>query len=113
MQILPKLTNTSLLSIGQLCDDNCIALFRKHDLHVFKNNRLVLKGLRNYLDGLWDVPLRQHDNINNVNRQRQRRNVIIPNNQSQYKLTNFYHGELYSPTIKTLQKAINNDQLLS
>ena len=56
VQVLPKLTNSSLLSTGQLCDDNCTALFRKHDLHVFKNNKLVLKSIRNYLDGLWDVP---------------------------------------------------------
>ena len=27
--ILPGMTNNSLLSIGQLCDDNCIALFHK------------------------------------------------------------------------------------
>ena len=57
--------------------------------------------------------LPQHDNIKNVNHQRKRINVIIPKNQSQYQLANFYHGALCSPTIKTLQKAINNDQLLS
>ena len=66
VQILPKLTNTSLLSIGQLCDDNCTALFLKHNLHVFKKNQLVLKGIQNYLDGLWDVTLPQHDNINHI-----------------------------------------------
>ena len=61
--MLPKLTNSSLLSIGQLRDDNCAAFFRKHDLHVFKNNKLVLNGVRNYFDGLWDVLLPQHENI--------------------------------------------------
>ena len=36
VQILPQLSHTSLLSIGQLCDDNCIALFSKYALKIFK-----------------------------------------------------------------------------
>ena len=40
-------------------------------------------------------------------------NVIIHKNQLQYQLANFYPGALCSPTIKTLTKAINNDQLIS
>ena len=102
------------MSIGQLCDDNCAAVFRKHDLHVFKNNKLVLKGLRNYCDGLWDVPLPQyHMNMRKEQQLQQKINIIVPKNQTQYQLANFYHGALCSPTIKTLQSAINNNQLLS
>ena len=90
VQVLPKLTNSSLLSIGQLCDDNCAALFRKHDLHVFKYNKLVLKGVRNYCDGLWDVPLPQYENIRGDQQRQQKINVIVPKNQTQYQLSNFY-----------------------
>ena len=50
--VYPKITNESLLSIGQLCDDNCSALFTKSDLLVFKNNKLILRGHRNFSDGL-------------------------------------------------------------
>ena len=55
--VYPELTNESLLSIGKLCDDNCIAIFDKHHLHITKNNRIILKGHRNLKDGLWDVSL--------------------------------------------------------
>ena len=33
--VYPKLTNESLLSIGQLCDDDCLAIFSKKYLHIF------------------------------------------------------------------------------
>ena len=42
--IYPKITNESLLSIGQLCDDGCLAIFSKKHLHVFTDLELILKG---------------------------------------------------------------------
>ena len=48
----PGISNSFLLSIGQLCDDDCWAILDKHFLHVFKDARLLLKGYRNKLDGL-------------------------------------------------------------
>ena len=53
--IVPHLKNSSLLSIGKLCDDHCIAMFTKKNLFIFKNNNLILQGNRNNSDGLWDV----------------------------------------------------------
>ena len=53
--IVPGLENASLLSIGKLCDDNCMALFTKENLFVIKNDKLILQGLWNENDGLWDV----------------------------------------------------------
>ena len=54
----PKLQSASFLSIRQLCDANCSAVFTKHQLKVLdKKNNLVLTGHCNYTDGLWDVPL--------------------------------------------------------
>ena len=47
VQILTKLMNTLLLSIGKFCDDNCVALFSKYALKVFKNNELVIQGICN------------------------------------------------------------------
>ena len=34
--VYPKITNESLLSIGQLCDDDCLALFTKKHVLVTK-----------------------------------------------------------------------------
>ena len=43
--VLNRLTNSLLLSIGQLCDDNCIAVFSKLKLRVYKNGKLLLTGI--------------------------------------------------------------------
>ena len=37
--VYPKLTNESLLSIGQLCDDNCLAIFSKRNIYVIKTKK--------------------------------------------------------------------------
>ena len=42
VQVLPNLTNCSLLSTGQLCDDNCWGLFNKKDLLLFEKKKLIL-----------------------------------------------------------------------
>ena len=55
--VFPDLHFESLLSIDQLCDKDCLAIFDQYHLHVFKDNRCILKGYRNIKDGLWDVPL--------------------------------------------------------
>ena len=59
------LTNASLISIGRLCDDGCVAVFEKRDLRVFKQYKLVLKGKMNFTYGLWGItfdPTLQQDN---------------------------------------------------
>ena len=113
VQILPQLKNSSLVSIGQLCDDNCVAIFDKKLLHIFKNNDLILKGYRNLLDGLWDIPLPARASVNTVEKRTQNLNIIIRKNKPKYELANFYHGAMCSPVIRTLQKAIKNNHLLS
>ena len=57
--VYPNLTNASLLSIGQFCDDGCAAVFTKTSMYIIKNNDLIIHGRRNKTDGLWDVQLPQ------------------------------------------------------
>ena len=47
---LPSMTNESLISIGRLSDDSCIAIFSKKYLNMFKNKKLVLQGNCNKQD---------------------------------------------------------------
>ena len=56
--ILPGLQSSSLISLGQLCDDNCDVLLNKDSLFVVKNNELLMEGFRNQEDKLWDIPVR-------------------------------------------------------
>ena len=53
--IFPGLSNESLLSVGQFCNNNCIAIFTKHKMYILKENKIILQGHRNFNDGLWDV----------------------------------------------------------
>ena len=58
--ILPQLASSSLISLGQLCDDNCKILLDKQQLIAVKNNKIVLRGKRNKIDRLWDIPVGKH-----------------------------------------------------
>ena len=48
IQILPSLKNTLLLSIGQLCNDNCITIFTHTDMLILKQGHVILRGKRNF-----------------------------------------------------------------
>ena len=65
---LPALKSFSIVSLGHLCDDNCTVILDKHKLLAIKKDEIILQGRRNYLDGLWDIPIQkaqlQADNYN-------------------------------------------------
>ena len=44
---------SSLISIGQLCDAGCVATFSKDDVHINKDGAPILKGHRDTATGLW------------------------------------------------------------
>ena len=54
--ILDDLKTGYPLSIGQLCDDDCIAIFRKFNFNILKNNRIIITGTRND-HGMWSILL--------------------------------------------------------
>ena len=55
--VLRNLSTGSLISIGNLCDDNCTATFSKNQITVTKNGTPIIHGTRNKADGLWYIPL--------------------------------------------------------
>ena len=58
--ILPHLKSTLLISIGQLCNDNCNVLLNKSCLIAIQNNKIILEGIRNSYDNLWDIPVKKN-----------------------------------------------------
>ena len=44
--IFPRLASGSLLSIGQLCDAGCSALFVKTKLYIFHKGKIIMQGSR-------------------------------------------------------------------
>ena len=57
--ILPHLKSVLLISIGQLCDENCDVLLSKSHLIVIGNNMIILEETRNPYDKLWDTPVKK------------------------------------------------------
>ena len=102
-KILPKLQSASLLSLGQLCNDNCDVHLNKHNIHVYKNNTTILQGHRNLTDGFWDIPIPipSHKNTKHIS-------IIIPKNTTKKDLIQFYHAAIFSPAKATFIKAIRN-----
>ena len=55
--VLNNITTGSLISIGQLFDDDCITIFTKFDVEILKHNQVIITGLRYRTNGLWKIPL--------------------------------------------------------
>ena len=93
--VIPNLSSASLLSIGQLCDDNCLALFTKEKVFIFKQNTLLLKGQRNNFNGMWTIPVPIHSV-----------SIPSPNTLTKTKLqtTLQVHNVLQKQIIKTFPK---------
>ena len=62
--VLPHFRSASIISLGQLCDDNCNLLLTKKELYTINNNKLMLKGDRNLIDGLWDIFIEKRTSAN-------------------------------------------------
>ena len=65
VNILPQLKTTSLLSVGKLVDDGCVAQFTKNKATIYKNNKTILQGKINLKDGLYDIKFKIKTNTNN------------------------------------------------
>ena len=112
---MPKLTNESLISIGHFCDNDCEVLFKRFECIISHNNQQILQGIRNHIDGLWDLPLRNKTIEITKHKQQHTLNYIISNDKTktETEMAQYLYAALYSPCIKTLQKAIANGNLIS
>ena len=116
--VFKGLTNSSLISIGQLCDDGCIAMFDKKKLHVFKKDNLVITGTRNTYDGLWDISISKNNTLPENQKHTTEylnpsANVIIRANQTKSNLAEYLHKCAFSPTLRTLTNAISKGHLIT
>lgn len=90
--VLDKLRSASLISIGQLCDDDCAALFSKNKLQIYKNGKIILEGTRNMNDRLWDI---------NINNKPEHANIILQQNKTQSDYAAYIHANRYNNTEST------------
>ena len=78
------LHSASLISLGRLCDNDCITILDKNEINILKENTLILKGNRNKTDGLWDIPISRP--------LRHRAHVIITRDKGKTELIQYLHG---------------------
>ena len=102
--VFEDITNASLISIGQLCDDGCEATFDKEKMNVSKNGKKILTGVRNLSDGLWDVKLQPNS---------LKINAIIRKDKSKVELAEYLHACAGSPPISSFLRAIKNGNLIT
>ena len=55
--IFNDITTGSFISMWQLFDDNFIAIFTKFDVNILKHNQVIITGLRDRTNGLWNIPV--------------------------------------------------------
>ena len=106
-QVFNKITNSSLISIGQLCDDDCTATFTKTDMKVSKNGTPILNGPRNHYDGLWDVVL-PTPTITQPSA-----NAIIRKDKSKAELAAYLHACAGSPPLDSFIRARNKGNFVT
>ncbi len=106
--VFDGLTNASLLSVGQLCDDDCTAIFEKHSMRIQKNGITFIQGTRNNTDGLWDIslPLTPLAPVQVVN-------AIIKKSTTHSELADYLYACCGSPPLRTFLRAIKNGNLIT
>jgi len=117
----PKLASGSLLSVGQICDHNCTAIFTNKsvkmyntsDITIKQHNEPILAGTRNApSQPLYNIrlPIPQESKPHAIN-------ILIPQSVNATHLPHlndriaFYHATLFSPVISTWIKSINAGRL--
>ena len=53
---LHGLRTGTLVALAQLCDDDCIGIFTKHDVNIIKHDEVIIQGSR-APNGLWTIPI--------------------------------------------------------
>ena len=112
-------SKSSLISIGQLCDDEFIVTFDNHKVIVSINKDIIIEGYREPTNRLWRFPLHHSDHNNkqanilephlcNHSRPMAPRHPRAYRPISQQDLAIFYHQILCFPTKRTLLQAIKD-----
>jgi hypothetical protein len=101
--VLDDLQTGTLVSLAQLCDDDCIAIFNKHDVKILKNDKVIITDTR-MSDGLWSLPIKPPHH---------KANGILRTDKRKQELATHLHAALGSPAPSTLLRAIRRHHLVT
>jgi hypothetical protein len=105
--ILPGLVHNSLISVGQLCDNECSVTFNQDQVTVSKNRKHLTYGTRDPKSRLWRVNLKQKFETENVHCNH------AHDNNNKKDLINYLHAACFSPVKSTWITAIKNGNFSS
>jgi hypothetical protein len=104
--ILPQI-NTSLLSVGQLCDGGCEAHFTADTVTITHNGNVLITGSRSEFNRLWHVDLQElHNQDEWEHRVEHFCNAINPSTMLEDRIA-YYHACCFTPVLSTWCKAID------
>ncbi len=99
--LFPELGDTSLISIGQLCDAGCEAHFTATTVEITFQGKVILQGTRDDESrGLWMLTL-PAENVAHA----------VRSHATTEQQVAFAHAALFSPAISTLKKALDRGYL--
>ena len=117
--IIPALSENSLISIGQLCDNGCTAFFTADKVTVNYNGDPIIEGPRNQVDKLWYIDLGQgaQDHQHTLDAialaaPHYSCNAINPSTTMADRIA-YYHACCFSPVLSTWCKAIDEGRFTS
>jgi hypothetical protein len=107
--VFPGMSNHSLISAGQLCDEGYIVTFNNASVTVCNSQKSqILSGPRDLDTGLWRINLRQD---NQQIHQPIAKNVYELHNTG--SLVHYLHKALFSPTKSALLQAVKDGHLIT
>jgi hypothetical protein len=107
-----------LLSIPLLADDGCKINLTKDNIVVTKNDKVILKGIRDKTSTLWMIPIKHHKKVKLLAQELPYVPLVHAANSTYHqptiaKLMAFLNATIGSLPVKTLCNAIDNDWLTS
>ena len=97
--------HTSLVSVGQLCDNGCEAIFTKDKAIITKANDIILEAPRNPNTGLWHYQPSNHPMHHQCN--------FIQDQHTNLSLVEYYHATAGYPVPATWLKAITKGHYMT
>ena len=99
--VLDDLRTGTLISLAQLCDDDCVAIFSKFDVKIVKKDTVIITGRRTS-NGLWSIPIATPTH---------QVNGILRLDKTKAELALYHHATLGSPATSTLLRALGRGHL--
>ena len=101
-QVCPENKNATLVSLGRLCDDDCLAVTNKHKMVIFKDEQLIMRAARCSKTGMYLVNLSNPLQLLNAATTQGPAKVAQIHNFTSISRLIFQYGALGGPVLSTL-----------